>query len=337
MFATQEAHAQDPHFAQFYNAPIYQNPALTGVFEGGYRVTANYREEYGSVINSNPFRTMAASFDMKHKIGRGDYLNWGVHLMHDEAAGSLATDFGQVSFSYMKQLSGSRYRRNDQYLVAGASAGFGQQSANFDRLWFSSQYDDPNARIVSANPNGEDFGTLTKLYPNVNAGLMWYALFDDNKSIYLGGSLHHVNAPKVSFVTGGNGGEIPFKYVVQAGGEVPFNRDLSLLPAVLVMSQGPQFQSIFGANFRYTNRDWREVAVRIGAWGHLAKDVDAAFASPNLIFAAILEMNRVLVGVSYDVGMGQLANPTNARSAYELSIIYTGPSKYRVKTVCPKF
>ena len=122
----------------------------------------------------------------------------------------------------------------------------------------------------------------------------------------------------------------------QVGGELPFNDNLSLLPAVIVMGQGPSLTSIFGANFRYTNRDWREVAIRAGIWGQ-GSNQNNGFNFPSVIFTAILEMNRVNIGISYDVNAGQLAEPTNSRGAFELSLIYVHPASRRERVACPKF
>ena len=55
--------AQDIHFSMFYASPITLNPALTGVFDGTYRVAAIYRNQWQSV--STPYNTFAASFDIK--------------------------------------------------------------------------------------------------------------------------------------------------------------------------------------------------------------------------------------------------------------------------------
>ena len=35
--------AQDPNFSQFFASPLTLNPALTGKFDGLYRIAGNYR------------------------------------------------------------------------------------------------------------------------------------------------------------------------------------------------------------------------------------------------------------------------------------------------------
>ena len=331
-----ETTAQDPYFAQHYAAPLQMNPAMAGVYEGRFRAALNYREQWNIVLGNDPFRTMAASFDIRNNIGRNDYIAYGINVLHDEVgAGNLTQDKGYLNLAYMKQLNGGGYRSGDQYLVAGIQGGFGQFGLDYNNLWFSTQFDGGTENIDFTLSNQENFMTeQTDLYLDLNAGLMWYAIFDDNRSIYVGGSLHHVNEPTVSFLDMNN--TIDTKWTAQVGGELPLTRELSVLPSAMMMGQGPSLITIFGGNFRYSNRDWREIAIRAGAWGHIGNGFNG-IGWNNLIFSAILEVEAVQVGFSYDVNTGAVAEPTNARGGFEISVIYVHPERSRYKTRCPKF
>ena len=333
-----DAAAQDPYFSQYYAAPLQVNPAMTGVYEGRFRAVVNYRQQWGSVLGTNPFRTVGASFDMRYRIGRGDYLAYGFNFLHDEVGqANFSQDKGYLNLAYMKQLGGGRYSTVDQYLIAGVQVGGNQVSVDFGNLWFSSQFDASSASIDFTASNQEAMLTaVNQTYFDANVGLLWYALFDDNMSLYAGGAMHHVNSPKLSFL-GDNSVEVYRRYTGQVGGEIPLSRkELSLLPSAIFMSQGPSFISIFGGNFRYTNRDWREIAIRAGMWGHLANNVDGAGFS-NMIFTAILELEKVDIGISYDVNTGRVSQPTNGRGGFELSMQYKHPARSRYKVNCPKF
>lgn len=336
----QMAQAQDPQFIQFYNAPMQLNPALTGVHPGKWRATANYREQWHNILETRPYRMMSASFDAKAQVGRGDYFAYGFTALRDQAGSSAYTrTTGDLSLSYMKELSGGGYRSAEQYLIAGAQVGMGQHSLDPENVWFSSQFDVATESVTSA-PSGENINGTSDLFMNVNAGLMWYAVFDDNQSLYFGGALHHVNAPKVSFIANNGKEEIGLKWVGQMGGEIPFTNNLSILPAVAIIGQGENMLALYGANFRLTNRDWHEIALRAGAWGHLVKDfndgMDGGLATPAVTFTAILELERWNFGVSYDVAANQLSPPTNGRGAFELSLTYFEPLSRRFKVECPK-
>ena len=192
--------AQDPHFSQFYAAPLQVNPAMTGVFSGQFRIAINYREQWGSVID-NPFRTLAASFDIRHRVGKGDYMAYGLSTLRDEAGpANFNRISGNLNFAYLKQLNGSRYRSSNQYLVGGAQVGFGQHGLDYSNLWFTEQYDADKAIVDTDLPNGELVNATSDPFMDINAGLLWYAVFAENASFYAGGALHHVNAPRISFL-----------------------------------------------------------------------------------------------------------------------------------------
>ena len=74
------AHAQDPHFSQFFASPLTLNPALTGRFDGNFRVAGNYRNQWPTI--NNAFTTATVSFDMPILANRiPEYDTWGVGIM----------------------------------------------------------------------------------------------------------------------------------------------------------------------------------------------------------------------------------------------------------------
>ena len=75
--AQSQGGATDPHFSQFYAAPMLLNPAMTGAFSCNYRFTAIFRGQWGSVLRDEAvpmFRTPSASVDFRTNkgFGRGD-------------------------------------------------------------------------------------------------------------------------------------------------------------------------------------------------------------------------------------------------------------------------
>ena len=329
--------AQDPRFSQYYASPWNLNPAMTGLFNGRWRVTGNYRDQWGSFLSPVPFRTYAAAVDARFEVGRHDYAAFGIGAMHDEAGTArFMQNKVQVGGAFLKQLTGGRYKAS-QYLSAGAQLGFGQNSIDWSRLWFSRQFDPATETPDYGAPNGEpNANANTKAYLDFNAGLLWYALFDNDGFIYAGGALHHINQPGISLVEDGNE-TLYSRWSGHAGGQVPLSDNFSVLPGVLVMKQGPAFETDFGANFRYTNHDLNELAMRAGAWARIGNKLDGGMQMDAVTIVGMLEINRWMLGLSYDITVSGLTDANNSRGAFELSLTYFHPGERRARIVCPRF
>ncbi len=338
---TEKAAAQDPHFSQFFAAPTWVNPALNGVFNGRWRVSANYRDQWASILQSNPFRTYAVSGDVRLNVFNNNYMAFSGGFMRDEAGESgYSLTEGNLGFSYIQQLSGGGRRRRGstgQFLAAGAQIGFGQNAVDWSHLWFSRQFDPTTESPDFAAPNGEATQDgKTALYPDMNAGLVYYAVLDDNKYFYLGGAMHHLNQPNISFV-GDNNQSLYQKFTGNVGAQLPLTDKLSVLPAAIVMKQGPAFQTNFGANIRYSNNDRNELALRAGVFSRVGNKFEKGPQMDALIFVAMMELERLTVGLSYDVNTSNLSRATNSRGAFEVSLVYFHPEHRRERVTCPKF
>ena len=67
--------AQDPNFSQFFASPLSLNPALTGKFDGSFRVAGNYRNQWPTI--NNAFVTKTASIDfgiLKNRLADIDHI-----------------------------------------------------------------------------------------------------------------------------------------------------------------------------------------------------------------------------------------------------------------------
>lgn len=334
--------AQDPRFSQFYAAPTQINPAMTGVFEGRFRVNANYRDQWSSILGSVPFRTVAAAIDLRYRIVDEDFFAFGISVLTDEVGeGNFIQNRSYLNVAYLKKMGGGRYTTSSQYLVAGAQVGLGQNSLNWNQFWFSAQFDQGIGGLPNFSlPTGESAvlgeSKTTDVFLDFNAGILYYALFGENRSVYFGGALHHLNGPKISFFDANNE-TLKVRWLGHAGAELPFNPELSILPAIIVMGQGPGTSITSGANIRYSNHDWNEIAIRAGLWPHIVSTFDSRFSFEALTFTTILELNRWNLGLSYDITTSDLRRANNSRGAFEVSLIYTHPAKSRVKVKCPNF
>src|SRR5258706_12481046 len=79
--------AQDPNFSQFFASPLTLNPALTGKFDGVYRVAGNYRNQWPTI--NIAFITMRVSIDfeiLKKSIRETDHFVFGILGFSDKTA-----------------------------------------------------------------------------------------------------------------------------------------------------------------------------------------------------------------------------------------------------------
>lgn len=332
--------AQDLHFSQFYAAPLDLNPAMTGVMDCNIRFNMNYRNQWASVLKSNAFKTFSASYDQKFPVFRSDNFGFGASVWADNA-GSLdfSTVRGMLSFGYTKQLGGSR--KSGHYLSAGVSAGVQQKSVDFLKAQWGSQYN-PSAGGFDPNLPGENLdGSGSILYPDVNAGLMWYSILDENNSVYVGAAFSHLTRPSEQFLPEGQDNiSLYAKYTFHAGGELarPYSK-VSLLPGVVTMFQGPAFQLNGGTSVRFIldNTRWSYQAFQVGAWLRLSNHFDGVFTTDAFILSTRVDYNQFSFGFSYDFNTSPLKIASSGNGGFEISLQYLICEPEKRGVYCPKF
>src|SRR4026209_744947 len=72
--------AQDPNFSQFFASPLTLNPALTGKFDGLFRVAGNYRNQWPEINNAYITKTVSADFHLL-KNSLPDIDRWGLGFL----------------------------------------------------------------------------------------------------------------------------------------------------------------------------------------------------------------------------------------------------------------
>src|SRR5829696_3218462 len=75
--------SQDIHFSQYFEAPLYRNPALAGIVNGDYRIQTVYRSQWNSITDA--YKTTSLNAEYKLPIRNDDYLTLAVQVFHDKA------------------------------------------------------------------------------------------------------------------------------------------------------------------------------------------------------------------------------------------------------------
>ncbi|NNE29977.1 MAG: PorP/SprF family type IX secretion system membrane protein, partial [Saprospiraceae bacterium] len=193
LFGSLYTFGQDVHFSQFRNAPITLNPALTGVFNGKYRVMANYRAQWNNVpVGWSTFNGVFDTQLLKAENGKGFFGLGGV-LNFDEAGDSKMGTFNlALNGSYTYKLTPSHW------LTAGLNLGGAQRSYETEDLRFDEQYNGDSFDPLLAS--GEAFSDRSVMWADFGLGLNYHFQKEASRSsLDVGLAGHHLNEPMKSF------------------------------------------------------------------------------------------------------------------------------------------
>ena len=128
---------QDINFSQFYELPMLRNPALAGSYQGDFRVTAAYRQQWASV--TTPYTTQALGVEMKFTTREesANYFSLGVQLTNDVAGDSK---MGKTQVLPVVAFHKSLGEDNDTYLSLGFMGGVVQNKFDPQKLTFNDQF-----------------------------------------------------------------------------------------------------------------------------------------------------------------------------------------------------
>jgi type IX secretion system PorP/SprF family membrane protein len=326
--------AQDIHFSQFYMSPLNLNPAMTGVMNCNHRVSANYRNQWSSILKSNAYNTYSASYDQKIPTGRYDYFGLGGTLWGDKAGSSeFATVQARLSGSYAKKMGG--YRQKAHFLVVGADVGASNRSINSANLQWPSQTQNGVFDPTVGNP--EVINDPSFWFVDLSAGALWYSVFDKDNNFYFGGAFSHLNRANQSFLNQ----NIPLysKFTVHAGGDFLVAPRFGLVPGVVSFFQGPSWQVNVGNSFKFLLGESRRYnqTFQFGTWVRLANNLNKGKLMDAVILSTRFDYEQFTLGFSYDVNTSSLSAATNGNGSFEFSILYKICGPERRGVYCPNF
>jgi type IX secretion system PorP/SprF family membrane protein len=199
-----QGRAQDFQFSQFYAAPLYLNPALTGISQET-RMGSVYRRQWPGLY----YQFTAVTAYMDHYIF--DY-NSGVGL----SLNSFSEEFLKLNttdisgyYAYNLQLS------EGVYFQLGTQISYIQKRGTLENLLFGDQIDVFNQTTL---PSSADAVGGLEPFSYFSVGLGGVLTWD---KLWVGFSGHHLNRPKVAFyVRDGQTQHWP-KYSLQAGYTIP--------------------------------------------------------------------------------------------------------------------
>lgn len=334
--------SQDPNFSQYNNLPVYLNPSLSGSFEGSYRAILAHRNQGNSLFNE-PFVSLASSFDLRLPLkydGKvlDDAAGAGVLFMQDRnSAKGWNTQNIYVSGAFHKSIEPS----NHQFISIGFQLGIIQKSISYSKLTFEDQF---NGTDNYNDPTAENLPENNYAFPDLVSGVQYSFMMPNQFGGFLGGAIAHFNKPNQSFYQKNilflnliNDRPLAIRYTVHGGFQIPVTDKIQINPRFMAQKQGSHMTGMGGFNIRRIVNDVNNTSIHFGG---SIRPILTHLKNPiieSAIFLLGIELNELLIGLSYDAGLSNsFTGIPGRRNAIEITLTYMG--RYNNDdTFCPKF
>lgn len=313
--------AQDPQFSQFYAAPQYLNPALTGNTHQD-RIALNYRLQWPGVQPG--YETYMAAYD--HRFST---VNAGIGgmVMRDRAgtSGLTFTTVG-ISYSYEARINYKRAIR------AGLRLGYTMRGVDPSGYLFADQVIRDNA-AASIEPN-----LVQQInYLDIATGGMYYS-----EQFWAGISVNHLNKPNQSLMIDGDA-RLPMRTSVDVGYRFPIDgrklmkseRRMTIVSHYKAQGKWDQLDMGFYIDNQHLSAGlWYRGLPGVKAYQPGYSNSDAV-----ILMAGYETENQLRFTYSYDITISKMTMKSGG--AHEISLIYEWPKKAKNRKhriiPCPKF
>jgi type IX secretion system PorP/SprF family membrane protein len=309
----------DPHFTQYYVYPSWTNPALTGAFDGEYRVSGIYRTQWGNI--SSPYSTQGVSGE----INTDKNMNYGVGIINQTAGDGgyrYTTAYGNLAFT------GVRFGPNENHrVVLALQAGVIQRRFDANKLTFGDQWN-PVSGYNPGNPTADVLSNRNVASFDMGAGVLYFDATPGKKAnFYAGYAASHLTKPTDKFA-GTEDATLPMRHTIHAGVKLRVNNMFSITPNVLYLRQGNAEEKMLGAYGQ----------IKAGAETDFLIGANYRFEDALTPFVGFTHKKMVL-GVSYDVNTSDLGKLVKGSNSFEISLSFVGKKTAKtpeVEFVCPR-
>jgi len=327
-----ELKSQDAAFSQFYAAPVFLNPAMSG---GENNISANisYRTNTNQILF--PYKLGQFTVSMPILINSKRYQRKNTQLQNY---------IGSIAFTGYNELLGS----NNEYSVSGLSittsyfmqiafahfisfglqGGFVQKYIDYSKLTWGSQFT-PDLGYDSRIAPSVLFSNQKILYPVFNAGITWFYNINDfspyektSFRTFAGIAVSNINKPDDSFFDTQKL-FYPALFKFHGGLSIPLSSQFELLPNCLIMRQNRENHINVGTYIAYflptkNNTNSTFYQIQIGSWYRIGD---------SYIVSLGFEMKNLTLGISYDLNVSNFKYNNKGVRAFEVSINYKGNNK----------
>lgn len=301
--------AQDAQFSQFYNNPLYHNPAFAG-HNAAPRFISNFRQQWLGL--GNVYRTTTASVDSyidRYGIG------WGIQAGYDEQGNNYQSTFGSVLGSYWigNELWG---------ITFGLKGSLVSRGFNAQGLKFIDQYTSTGINPTSIDPLA-GANRLNQLYPDFTFGLLYESHRQDGTSVFntnrqglqMGAVIHHFdksfNGQDFSVPLPMLAAHVSYKLPLPLG--YYDEQESSLVLMSYVRKQGVNATLDFGGTIRYA-----PLSLGLFYRGLPLNKYNTTAQQDALVAVLGYENEKFKIGASYDMTVTSLSWKTGG--TLELSL-----------------
>ena len=323
--------AQDIHLSQFFEAPLWRNPSLAGIFNGDLRFQGVYRSQWQSV--TVPYKTGSFNGEYKMPVGSSnDFLTIGAQLMYDRAGTTnFTTTHLLPAVNFHKALSDQR----NAYLSLGFMGGFVQRSIDPSKITTNSQWDGSGYNAsLSIN---EPLANYNLKYGDASVGMSFNSGIGASEydNFFVGVAYHHFNRPENSFYRNPDI-ELNAKWVYSLGVRFGLTPSTYLTIQADHSKQGSYNETLGGAmvGIALQGFDFNESNYNIHAGGFIRwKDA--------IVPVIKMDYKPFAVAFSYDINISQLKTTSQGRGGFELSVTYQAffdrNNSTKNAVLCPRF
>lgn len=312
--------AQDIHFSQIQESPLFISPAYTGFFNGYFRSIANYRNQWSAM--GNPFKTIALQVDggfFKNKK-RNAFVGGGLTVYND-AAGTANYSILSIGLNVSAILKTS----DKSAFSIGMYGGPVTNNANYPKLIFSQQFN--GEKFDETLPSGEYYSFRKFTYTDVGAGLAYEFSTkkiseerDYIKSFRIGIGAYHINSPKQSFTTASDY-QLPARFAFHITGLFDVSGTaISIMPNILYQIQKPAQELNLGTHILYRFKNGTKIT---GEKKEIKAGLGIYYRNKDAFIAQLtFDMGPFAINLAYDYNISSYKIATKGTGGYEIGLRY---------------
>lgn len=315
--------AQEVHFSLFNYSPLTLNPALTGAFEGTFRIGGIYRDQYRGVLSSR-FATPMVYVDAPIiAVGKKkrDWIGVGGMAFQDKAGiAGLQTSAFQISAAFHHVLN----EQGNSVLSFGLQGGSIARKIDLTNpdIKFGDEYN-AGTGLFSLGTGGDSGSGVEATAFDLNAGVHLKSRTSEVMVYRVGFSVGHLLQPDLSVI---NTGDAPTELRLQGTAQLDydFTPRFRFSPTIYYTNLNPASQLQLQAWGGYLLQKEKDIRLNFG-FGYRFGDAGEALVG--------VDFKGLRVALGYDMTFSDLRNAKTG-GAFEIAASYIARN-YREPEIKP--